>query len=169
MTPGEAAAAFRNLADSLRVKVYSNSIRKGTRKAASWGMKKVRSTTFGGALYRNRNNPKKGISGTPPLIVRAKRVTVSGDTYQTGIATSGVAALIETGGRLRAHEITPKRAKRLAFQIEGRWTFPKVVHHPGAVVKRESFLDDAGRVAETEIQRALEEGIEKAVSEAGLV
>ena len=46
----------------------------------------------------------------------------------------------EYGGTTPPHDIYPTKAKALAFVMNGRLTFAKVVHHPGSVIPERSFM-----------------------------
>jgi len=168
MTPAEAARAFRLFDDKLQRKVIGNAIRRGVRAAAAAALKRVRERGLGRALWTNRNSKRKGISGTPPLIVRASRVKRSGPTWSAGITAHGVAALIQTGGRIKPHKITAKLAKRLVFKLGDRWIATKSVRHPGASVQAQPFLEQAAREAESTVAKAGQEGIAAALREAGI-
>ena len=82
-------------------------------------------------------------------IVTVSKPVVQGNDAGLKITLRGFAALQETGGRIRAHVIKPKRAKVLAFGVAGGFgfggdmVFAKVVHHPGANVRKYESLRPA--------------------------
>jgi hypothetical protein len=98
-------------------------------------------------------------------IITLSPAVVRGDNVALKITLKGLAALQETGGRIRPHIIKPKRAKLLAFAVAGAAgfggdaVFAKIVHHPGAAVpKHESLKPAAAKVlvsAMQDIQRDL--------------
>ena len=100
---------------------------------------------LGRALWHATKRP----SGKPPLLVKVGRTSKKGDTYVTGIVVTGMAALIEKGGRTKAHKIRPLTAKRLAFNVGGNAVFAKLVQHPGSTVTPTP-------VARPDLQRAKE-------------
>jgi phage gpG-like protein len=70
-------------------------------------------------------------------------VTVDGDTVQARVFSSGevkYARIQEYGGRTPAHDITPAKAKALAFVMGGRTVFAAIVHHPGSTIPERSYL-----------------------------
>ena len=50
------------------------------------------------------------------------------------------AAIQEFGGQTSPHDITPDKAKALAFMIGGRRVFANRVHHPGSHIPARSYL-----------------------------
>lgn len=167
-TPAEVAESLAKLPETLIRKVIPNSIRRGARRGAAAGRKAVREKGLGLELWKNRNSKRKGITGTPPLIVKSNRVKRSGDSYTGGIEARGVAALIDQGGSIKPHRIEAKLADRLAFQVNGKWSRPKAVMHPGGPVQQNHFMPDAAREAIEEIGLALDTDVDAAVKAAGL-
>jgi len=98
-------------------------------------------------------------------IITVSKPVIQGDSVALKITLKGLAALQETGGRIKAHVIKPKRAKMLAFGVAGGFgfggdmVFAKIVHHPGATVpKHESLRAAAAKIlpsAIVDIQRDL--------------
>lgn len=119
---------------------------------------------------------------TIPLIVRRMPVErgISGVSvsYRAGLETTGFAALIESGGRTKSHQIkrirlggySRKRATRqrqvealppMTFQIGGKWVSKRIVTHPGSKVPRNPFLASGASAA----QRALPTLYERSLAE----
>ena len=79
-------------------------------------------------------------------IITLGRIQQQGDTISMALKAAGLAALQETGGRIKPHVIKPKRAKVLAFAspggfgFGGEMAFAPIVHHPGATVPRHVAL-----------------------------
>jgi hypothetical protein len=78
---------------------------------------------------------------------------VDGDSIVATLRAVGLAALQETGGRIRPHLIKPKRASILAFETRGAagfggdLAFARLVHHPGgALPKHPALLPAAEKV-----------------------
>jgi HK97 gp10 family phage protein len=71
------------------------------------------------------------------------------------------AAINEFGGRTPPHEILPKKARALAFELNGKTIFAMSVHHPGSKIPERSFL----RSALKEMEPRITEELERAVGE----
>jgi hypothetical protein len=173
VTLEQAIAAFRNFNERLYVREVKNAIRragnKGRREAlerlSSRGLGRVLANLHGGRkIFTQRHG--KTATGVPPLIVNLSRVRVQGQaggrTFETGLKASGMAALIEQGGRTRPHTIQARRGVKL-------YAGGRPVRHPGSRVPRNPFLDAGGRVAEMSLGRELEDGIVRAAREAGII
>ena len=50
------------------------------------------------------------------------------------------AAIQEFGGKTAAHDIIPTKAQALAFMMEGKQIYAKIVHHPGSQIPERSYL-----------------------------
>ena len=92
-------------------------------------------------------------------IITVSKPVIQGDSVALKITLKGLAALQETGGRIRPHIIKPKRAKMLAFASPGAagfggdLIFAKLVHHPGATVpKHESLRAAAAKILPSAIE-----------------
>jgi HK97 gp10 family phage protein len=78
--------------------------------------------------------------GKTGALKRSLGVRVEGDRVIVGPLDNPYAAYVEFG--TAPHEIRPKNPDGvLRFQINGRWVFAKVVHHPGT--KPEPFVRPA--------------------------
>ena len=101
------------------------------RKRARKGYK---GTSLGRALWgrgRQRNR-----SSNPPLVLKTIRARLSASQggFTGGVLVKGIAALIETGGRIERHTIHGKPF--LYFEAGGRLVRARSVKHPGAPVRR---------------------------------
>jgi hypothetical protein len=124
---------------------------------------------------------------TIPLIVRRSEVTPghAGIGLRGGLETMGFAALIESGGRTKSHQIKrirlggysrgrTTRAKQVAalppmtFQVGGRWISKRVVTHPGSRVPRNPFLATGASAAERALPGEFETAVAEAVQKVGL-
>lgn len=61
------------------------------------------------------------------------------------------AAIHEFGGVTKPHRITPRGAKVLAFQMNGKDTFAKYVNHPGSTIPARPYLRPALAAKQDEI------------------
>lgn len=168
MTPEEGAKALALLDERLRFRVVQNALRRSLSRGATNGRRLVRQSGLGAALWRTRNNKRKGISGTPPIIVKSSRLQVIYRGYVGAIEAEGMAGLIETGGSTQPHKITARRASTLRFQMRsGRWFNGKEVHHPGGKVAKRPFLERAAREAISLAPDEILKGALEAAREAG--
>jgi len=123
-----------------------------------------------------------------PLIVRRSEVRQNyfGNIgLSGGLEAEGFAALIETGGRTRAHQIkrireggySRKRATRakqveagepMTFQIGSRWVSKRVITHPGSRIPRNPFLSDGARMVERSMPEQVGRSVGEAIKKAGL-
>jgi phage gpG-like protein len=83
------------------------------------------------------------------------------------VASSGdlkYAAIQEFGGKTAAHDIIPTKAQALAFMMEGKQIYAKIVHHPGSVIPERSYLRSSLKDMRAEIiaglNQAVAEGLE---------
>lgn len=85
-----------------------------------------------------------------------ERITESGNTVTGAVGTNVVyARILEFGGKTAPHDIYPKNAKALAFQVGGKTIIRKMVHHPGSTIKPHSFLRSSLAEMKTEIMARL--------------
>lgn len=126
-------------------------------------------------------------ASTIPLIVRRSEVTPghAGIGLRGGLEAMGFAALIETGGRTKSHQIKRirlggysrnrgARARQvqglppMTFQVGGRWVSKRIVTHPGSRVPRNPFLSSGASAAERALSDEFARAIPKAIEKAGL-
>jgi phage gpG-like protein len=63
---------------------------------------------------------------------------ITGSVFSSGDVP--YAAIHEFGGKTSPHDIVPVKAKALAFMMNGKMVFAKIVHHPGSVMPERSYL-----------------------------
>jgi hypothetical protein len=110
-------------------RTLENSLRRNVRRSLGQIKTEIRGTGLGSAIWGRKAS---GLSTLVSLI----RVRREGDGFATGVKLSGLAKMIETGGRIARHDIEPKNASMLAFRAGGGTVFAKHVNHPGAQVGR---------------------------------
>lgn len=159
MTPETCAAALRDLGD------------KGFRKAVSNGLRRgIRAARADAVATGSRIGILRGIFGTKPgglrALVKTVRVARNGSVYTAGMQVKGVAAMVEEGGRIKPHTITPKNASVLAFK--GGAGFARSVQHPGAAVPKRPFIGPALQRGTGRVVDEIDKGLAAAIAEAGL-
>ena len=88
----------------------------------------------------------------------------SGSNITAMVGTNTEYARIhELGGQTRAHFITPKNSKVLAFMMGGNQVFAKWVAHPGSKMPERSFLRSALSDRGPSIREALADAMRKAI------
>ena len=88
-------------------------------------------------------------------------ITESGDLIEGRVQSSGdvkYARIHEFGGTTPPHDILPNKAKALAFVINGKQVFAKIVHHPGSRMPERSFLRSSFLEMREEISQTLRAG-----------
>lgn len=105
--------------------------------------------------------------------------------YRSGLRTMGFAALIESGGKTKAHQIKPirlggysrKRGERIRqvlaeqpmrFQIGGRWVSMRIITHPGSRVPRTPFMASGGAAATQALSPEFSRAVGEEIRQAGL-
>lgn len=167
MSPSEAAVKMRELAGEKGLKrVIVNSIKRGMTVGRKDALAKLRASGVGRALTLQRK--KRGPTNVPPLIVTVGKVRQNGTEYTSSLQEKGMAALIEKGGHTKPHRITAKASKLLRFGSGARWSFAKVVSHPGSIVPRNAHLEHAAKVAGEAVPGQIDAGFTAAVQKAGL-
>jgi phage gpG-like protein len=76
----------------------------------------------------------------------ASNVDDAGEVVTAAVGSYGdvaYAAIQEFGGKTGAHDILPDKAKALAFLMQGKRVFARIVHHPGSVIPERSYLRSA--------------------------
>ncbi len=83
------------------------------------------------------------------------RVFVSADTPY--------ARMLEYGGKTKAHDIVPTKAKALHFFVGGKEVFAKVVHHPGSTFKARRYVHGPFEEMQPEIIARIEAAMHEAL------
>jgi phage gpG-like protein len=94
--------------------------------------------------------------------------TETATSVEGRVASSGdvkYARIQEYGGTTSPHDIFPTKGKALAFVMDGKQIFAKVVHHPGSVIPARSYM----RSSLAEVSPEIVEGYKSAaLKDAGL-
>lgn len=113
-----------------------------------------------GPVHGNWKTPGKGL-------IRVKSPKIVGQNVVGGLEAVGLAALQELGGRTRAHVIRVGKGKR-ALTLKGFvHPFAVSVKHPGSIVQRHPFMEEAVRKNEPLILREIELALQEEVVKAG--
>lgn len=104
------------------------------RKRARKGYK---STALGRALW-GRGRTSNRSSSRPPLVLKTIRARLSGTQggFIGGVSIRGIAALIETGGRIERHTIHGRPFLYFNPKGGGSLVRARTVRHPGAQVRK---------------------------------
>jgi hypothetical protein len=163
MTPGQAAAALGSSARELSKRVLAP-IRKGMRLVVRDSKRGYKNTSLGQALWGRG----VGKYGKPSLIVnnlRARRST-SQEAFVAGVQIVGMAAIMEEGGRTKAHPIRPRQAGALYFKgRSGRLIRAGAVEHPGSRIDRRNVAGPLFDRAVAQIERELADTMERTIVE----
>lgn len=91
----------------------------------------------------------------------AGQISDTGSTLTATVGSYGVryAAIQEYGGTTSPHDILPTKANALAFIVDGKQVFAKIVHHPGSRIPPHYYLQGALDDMHDEIVRGLGEAI----------
>lgn len=178
ISPKEGAARFR----SLEKEIQNESVKALRRATHAWrkkafllfsqrGLGRVFGETavLGTASQRASTKQAK-------VIIKRERVTKTGEgLFQTGLRLRGFAALVERGGRTRPHEIRAREGvlgvppQGLGLNARGKAIFAtRVNQRLGARIRREPFVEDAGRQSEGEFKRQMEIAAQRSIELAKL-
>ena len=94
-------------------------------------------------------------------IVTLVKARSAGGLVETGIKLKGLPAIIETGGRIKAHTIRGKPYLRFPGKGGEGFTVTKMVKHPGAPVMRHEFAKDALERDGQKIQLAVSASLQR--------
>ena len=101
---------------------------------------------------------------------RLKR-SIQSKVSQTPTTTTGIvysagnvpyAAIQEFGGTTAPHLIAPVKAQALAFMMNGKMVFAKLVHHPGSVIPERSYMRSGLDDMKQQIVREMTDAVRKA-------
>lgn len=103
--------------------------------------------------YRDRSG---GLTGSIRGYLERTATVAGGEAVGVLKAGKAYASFVEEG--TAAHEILPRRAGVLSFDVDGQQVFAKRVNHPGtpSMPFMGPALQKAGRVAEAEVEVAIE-------------
>lgn len=165
MTPSEAVLRLNRFIVAERNAILRG-LKRGVGRARKPALERLRASGVGRALTTR----KKGLPGTPRLIVSVSRAKQTGpESFEVALQAKGMAALIDQGGRTKPHAIEAKSDQLLSFQArDGRSVHVRRVSHPGSNVPRVSSLEPALRGAEPGVAREIQLELGNAVKEVGL-
>jgi hypothetical protein len=148
ITTRELAGAFRKIADRELPRAQKNGARRGLRAGRKLILAELPKR---GVLRSIFGKKKSGLN----VLVKVNQVRPRGDGFASSIELRGLAALQETGGHTKPHDIGPLRKKALRFNAGGVSHFSREpVHHPGSRVPAAPV---GPRVIGPTAQRILEE------------
>jgi hypothetical protein len=84
----------------------------------------------------------------------------TGNKITAQITASGFTALIEEGGRTKAHPIQPRRGPFLVFRIGAKTIFARRVNHPGSQFRREPYMEKAAEGGTEEMAKVVDQGLQ---------
>lgn len=138
-------AQFKPMKKELR-KALRTPVSKATRAARKDVKSRILKSTFGRGIWKGKI---KDEPGRPRFMLSRSRVRRSTtlNWWVGSFKLSGMAAMIDLGGRLRRHTIKPKSASKLVFAgtggLQGQTVVTRSVSHPGAVVRRQNIVKPA--------------------------
>jgi len=139
---------------------FENALRRGVRRALKDVNNDIRNRSgLGRSIWGKKG---KGLKAFATLI-RPRR---EGEMVETGIKFRGLAALIEKGGRIAPHKITPVEGGKLIFEGRSGRVFAKVVNHPGAPVRAHGYGRQAVEKHAPAIAAEVNESVGKVLQEA---
>ena len=99
-------------------------------------------------------------------VVRVSKTRVSGtvNVSKSAKGQRGIAAILEGGADVPAHEILPDAKSALSFVVNGKQAFAAVVHHPADKVPASRMFEQAFGEMEGEIVSEMEETVKNAAS-----
>lgn len=170
ITPKEGAARFRTLGQLMEREVI-NALRRSTyawrRNAFGIFSQRGLGRVFGDEAVLG-NETQRASTKQARVVIKRERVRKVGDLYETGLRLRGFAALVEAGGRTKAHPINPQPGGVLAWQGPDGAVFARGVQHPGSQMPRDPFVEQAARASESEFKRQQEIAMERAAKLAKL-
>lgn len=129
-------------------KANVRALRRGLHFARNLALERFRSTGIGRSIFGDRKGRSKArsLSGLRPIVTRSRVRSRGGGILEGGIVARGIAGLMETGGRTKAHLIKRRRGKLLS----------RAIHHPGSRIPRSPVLAGAVNDAAPKIRGELE-------------
>lgn len=153
ITPKEGARRFRTLAQQIELQPV-NALRRATNYwrnlAFSIFARRGLGRVFGnGSAVLGKKIAAGGATKQARVIIKREPPKKTGEgRYTSGLRLRGFAALVEGGGKTKPHEIKT-RSRILAYTGRaGDKRFARSVKHPGSVIPRNPFVEEAAREAE---------------------
>lgn len=154
------AAKALNLLDLELPKLRENAVRAALNSARNAAVKYFMSRGVGRRIWGGGGRFKKDAKSVRRIINRVRLKKLGASDFETGLHAHGMAALVETGGRTKAHTIRGRRGL-LKFQGPEGTVYTRVVNHPGSQMQRDPYLERAVPVLNREYPSKLESGIER--------
>ena len=172
MTPQEAARRLGVLAKEVD-RATVNAIRRGQNHWRTLTIRGIVSKGVGAAIWgaRSRTKKAKRLTSLRPIIKRERVKKVGESTYIAGLQMTGLAALQETGGQTKAHEIKATgrgRVPRLIFEGASGWVNKIKVSHPGSKIPARPSAAPAVPEVSAYTQEQINTGLVQAIDRAGL-
>lgn len=142
LEPKEAARRAKTLGRNLLGAIAKPMNRKRN-EAAKVARQDFKTRDPGKSIFASRGRPKTGV---PPLIIRGRgaRLSKTEGAFLVSIFVLGMAALIEEGGRTKAHTIKPVRGRLLRFETATGNVFTRgPVRHPGSQIPKNAIAKRA--------------------------
>ena len=161
------SVSARRVARSLRrlwdeaTKSYIKVLNRTLSRTRSEAIKLITSKGIGRRVFA-----KTGAKTSARLLLKVKRFTPK--RFSGSIVGRGIAALMETGGRLKPHTIQPRNAKLLSWATAGGAVFARSVKHPGAPVPKNPSIEPALVRAKEMAARDMDKAIASAARALGL-
>lgn len=162
------AVKIRQLPSAMQ-KVERSAARRAARALRQAALDRFTAGGVGRAIFKAKADVGKKGARTKALrvVFPSARVTSPGEGHlQISYTLRGFAALVELGGKTKAHEIKASgglaRKGVLAFAARGVQLFALRVKHPGSRIPQTRFLDAAGEKALDVLRVELEAGYQQA-------
>lgn len=139
--------------------VVLNAIRRPLRRTVTKIRQRIRKESGIGKSIWGRHGKAKGLE----TFVREVRTKVVGTSIHAGIRLTGLAAMIEQGGKIKPHLIKIKAHPiKNAFGFRGTIQHPgMVVKHPGASVRAHFFAQREMAGISSQVVEAIRQDLEK--------
>lgn len=162
-TPASMAEALRRWGVEMDRPII-NGMRRGLTHVRSLWVAEFKQRGVGRSVFGGKR--AKGKKDGARAIIKTTRVVKRGSgTYAGGLSVKGLAALQETGGRTKAHNIG-KRGKVLAFEGGGFARGP--VKHPGSSIKKIPIGHQMMERGAPRIAQEIDKGISADIAKRGL-
>ena len=159
-TPQQASKALSDYEKQMRTAIvvpFRQSLKEGRKRI----IESFKERGIGRGLWSGRGKLGKGGKRMKPVVKTERvRFSRSNQGFVGGIRARGIAAIIERGGKLDAHEIKPNRKKFLRFQTPTGFAFAEKVHNPGSRIPKrpviQKGLDKVSEVMRPRIDASLQ-------------
>lgn len=97
-----------------------------------------------------------------------RKLETTPDGFKTEFGASGMAAIMDQGGKTEPHTIRARRVRALRYPGDIGVMFSRSVQHPGSRFRKRGFMDKAAERAEREIGPALDREAQRIINDVGL-